>query len=160
MPSGWIKGLQLEPHIEGGYYRQTFDATQQLATPSGKRSLMNTIYYLLTEDSPIGHFHRNSSDITHFYHAGGPVNYVLISPQGELSKNVLGPDLGAGQVIAFTTPGQWWKSSHLPAGVSQCLISEVTAPGFDYADHELATVALFKTKFPDLVEGVRGFILS
>ena len=120
---------------------------------------MNTIYYLLTQDSHIGYFHRNASDITHFYHAAGPVNYLLISPDGVLREVTLGPDLARGQVLAFTAPGECWKSSHLPAGVTECLISEVTSPGFDYADHEMATIELFESLFPHLIERVRGFVL-
>ena len=48
------------------------------------------------------------------------------------------------------SPGGWWKSSYLPAGIEAGLISEIVAPGFDYADHQIADVALFERLFPRL----------
>ena len=56
--------LGLEPHDEGGYFRQLYESEQTVATEAGERPLMNTIFYLLTEDSPIGYLHRNRSAIT------------------------------------------------------------------------------------------------
>ena len=70
-----IARLDLQPHVEGGYFRRTFQADQRamLQTAGGPRYLMTSIYYLLTEDSPVGQFHFNQSDILHFYHLGDPI---------------------------------------------------------------------------------------
>ena len=110
--------------------------------------MASTIYYLLSAEAPVGRFHRNRADITHFLHSGGPIVYCLISPEGEWREVVLGTALTAGEVLAFTCPGGWWKSSHLPAGVEHGLISEIVAPGFDYADHTIADEAMFARLFP------------
>ncbi len=59
-----IRKLQLQPHVEGGYYRRTYNSQHNSGEP--QRSLMSSIYYLLTDDSPIGYFHRNQSDIIHY----------------------------------------------------------------------------------------------
>ena len=61
--------LDLEPHVEGGYYRRTYQSDNMVTTTGGQRYRMTSIYYLLTKDSPIGHFHLNHSDIVHYYHS-------------------------------------------------------------------------------------------
>lgn len=45
-----IKALDLEPHVEGGYFRRTYQADhrEMLETTGGPRYLMTSIYYLLT----------------------------------------------------------------------------------------------------------------
>lgn len=145
-----VARLGLAPHVEGGYFRELWAARSRVDTAAGPRPLASTIYYLLTPDAPLGRFHRNTSDITHLLHSGGPIVYQLISPRGEWREVVLGRDLAAGQRLGFTCPGGWWKSSHLPAGVEAGLISELVAPGFDYADHQIADAALFERLFPRL----------
>lgn len=141
---GLIAALGLAPHREGGFYKELYKAKERV----GWRRLASTIYYLLTASAPIGRFHRNVSDITHFLHAGGPIIYKTISPEGDWGEVVLGYDRAAGQVLQFTCPGAFWKSSHLPAGVGYGLISEIVVPGYDDADQSLADAALFDRLFP------------
>jgi len=143
-----VAALGLVAHVEGGYFGERWRAAATVATADGVRSLASTIYYLLTERAPIGRFHRNRCDITHFFHSGGPIVYAMISPAGEWREVVLGRDLRAGQALVLTCPGGWWKSSHLPAGSPHGLISEIVAPGFDYADQRMADAELFARLFP------------
>jgi predicted cupin superfamily sugar epimerase len=145
-----VARLGLAPHVEGGYFRELWAASGRVDTAAGPRPLASTIYYLLTSEAPLGRFHRNTSDITHLLHTGGPIVYSLISPEGAWKEVVLGRDPGAGQVLRFTCPGGWWKSSQLPVGALTGLISEIVAPGFDYADHQIADDALFTRLFPRL----------
>jgi len=155
-----IKHLLLEAHVEGGYFRQTYQTEQQLETKNGKRFLMNSIYYLLTSESHIGYFHRGRYDITHFYHLGAPMHYLLLSPEGDYSKATLGPDSGAREVLSFTVPGGWWKSSFMSIDDDYSLISEVVSPGFDFADHEMATREYFLKHFPKHYDRLQEFIRS
>jgi hypothetical protein len=136
-----VDALDLTAHVEGGFFRETWGAASTVQTAAGARPLANTIYYLLTEASPLGVLHRNVSDITHFFHSGGPIRYAMIDPAGRWYEVVMGRDVAAGQVLAFTCPGGWWKSSRLADGSDHGLISEIVAPGFDYADQTLATAA-------------------
>ena len=68
-----INGLGLEKHIEGGYFKRTYASETAIDTKVGRRLLATSILYLLTKDSPIGHFHQNTSNILHFYHGGDPI---------------------------------------------------------------------------------------
>ena len=90
-----IAALDLEPHMEGGFYLRTFqtDHHAMVETAGGRRYLMTSIYYLLTQDSPIGHFHLNQSDIVHYYHLGDAIQYSLIFPDGTLKTVVMGSDI-------------------------------------------------------------------
>ena len=103
---------------------------RRLATAARERPLVDTIYYLLTAASPIGHLHRNRSSITHLHHRGGPATYLLVAPGGRAQEVVLGADPEAGQLESFTAHGGWWKASDvLSPGATDSLISEVVAPG-------------------------------
>jgi len=153
-----IEQLGLIAHDEGGWFRQGFKSAMTVQTPVGERHLMDTIFYLLTSESPLGRLHRNRSDITHFLHLGGPVTYLTVSPDGELSRVVMGADLDAGQVLKMTVPGGWWKTSYLADGVEECLVSEAVVPAFDYEDRELATIEAIAAEHPALLDELRRFI--
>ena len=147
-----VTALGLEEHVEGGYFRQTFrsDDKYLIETSNGTRVTMTSIYYLLTSDSPIGHFHMNCSDIMHYFHLGDPITYYLIYPNGRLETRVLGPDVVNGQELQFVVQGGVWKASRIstsgPCGYG--LIGEAVAPGFDYEDMKLGQTDVLSEVFP------------
>ncbi|MET0775809.1 MAG: cupin domain-containing protein [Pseudomonas mandelii] len=147
-----ITALDLEPHKEGGFYRRTFqsDHHAMVETDSGPRYLMTSIFYLLTKDSPIGHFHLNQSDIVHYYHLGDAIQYSLIFPDGTLKTVVMGNDINAGQKLQLHVPGGVWKASRLMDGLSGYgLISEAVSPGFDYTDMVLGDRQELSEQYPE-----------
>jgi uncharacterized protein len=146
-----INALNLEAHIEGGYFRRTYqtDHRANLETSLGPRYLLTSIYYLLTEQSPVGQFHFNRSDILHYFHLGDPIEYSLIHADGSLQTLVMGSDILAGQHLQLHVPGRIWKASRLlngPHGFG--LISEAVSPGFDFADMEMADRGKLTAQFP------------
>lgn len=146
-----IAALDLQPHVEGGYFRRTFQADHRamLQTTRGPRYLVTSIYYLLTEDSQVGHFHFNQSDILHFYHLGDPIEYSMIAGDGSLQTLVLGSDILAGQLLQMHVPGGIWKASRLLEGEHGFgLISETVSPGFDFADMEMGDRRRLTAQFP------------
>lgn len=144
-----VEALHLEPHVEGGYFRRTFQADHRdkIETPDGERYTLTSIYYLLTRESPTGHWHLNRSDIIHYYHLGGPISYYLIHPDGRLETVLMGPDPAQGQQLQLIVRGGTWKASHLEAG-DYGLISEAVAPGFDFADMTLGECEALLKQFP------------
>ncbi|WP_244904897.1 cupin domain-containing protein [Cellvibrio mixtus] len=145
------KALNLSGHLEGGFYRRTYQADDYatLSTEKGERFILTSIFYMLTRESPIGHFHLNKSDIVHYYHIGDPIRYTLIYPDGKLEQVIMGSDVSKGELLQLTVKGGIWKSSELlPGDYGYGLISEAVAPGFDYADMILGTNVLLKDKFP------------
>lgn len=149
-----IRSLGLTPHIEGGYFKRTFQS--ELKAASGQRA-MSSIYYLLTDDAPTGYFHQNKSDIIHFFHLGSPIEYTMVSPEGILTKEILGPDINEGHHLQLLVRGGDWKASRLLTG-SYGLISESVCPGFEYSDMRMASEPLFNTLYPSLLENIKHLI--
>lgn len=119
-------------------------------TESGPRYLMTSIFYLLTKDSPIGHFHLNQSDIVHYYHLGDAIQYSLIFPDGTLKTVVMGKHINAEQKLQLHGPSGVWKASRLMDGLSGYgLISEAVSPGFDYTDMTLGDWQALGEQFPE-----------
>ena len=130
-PRDIIAALGLEPHPEGGWYRQTWVAD---AAP-GTRPAGTAIYYLLAAGER-SHWHRNdSAEIWHF-HAGDPLILSLAPPDGAPSDHVLGPDLAADQRPQILVPPGHWQSARPTGGWS--LVGCTVSPGFDFAHFEMA----------------------
>jgi predicted cupin superfamily sugar epimerase len=135
----WIKELQLSPHPEGGYYRVTYTSQLKIAQRAlpagfhGDRAASTAIYFLLA-GGDFSAFHRIASDeLWHFY-AGSALQILVIDPEGALSELRLD---GAGSFQAVV-PGGCWFASRVVDGVGFALVGCTVAPGFDFADFELA----------------------
>lgn len=153
-----IEHLKLQPHPkEGGYFARTYTSNQSIQTAQGERPSLSAIYYLLTDDQPIGYLHRNQSDILHCFHSGYPLCYLLLSPDGTLHEKWLGNDILAGQHPQLLVPGNTWKASTLEYG-DFALISEAVTPGFDYKDNELASEKIIKKLAPSTLEKLKSVI--
>lgn len=122
--------LGLEPHPEGGWYKQMFADE----VPGG-RPYSTAIYYLL-EGGPAGRWHRvDSAEVWHYY-AGAPLR-LTISPDGvRTSEQVLGQDLLDGQRPQIIVPrGEWQAAQSLG---NWTLVGCTVAPGFEFAHFEMA----------------------
>ncbi|ETW04489.1 hypothetical protein H310_04752 [Aphanomyces invadans] len=141
----YIKHLEMVPHPEeGGYFAIRHRSTFQVDTPGGRgpprRACISTIHYMLRQPAPMMYVHVNAqSDISHFWHAGEAIAYLLVDPAtDELTRVILGPDLHSGHVLQFTCPRGWWKAASLVSGEADFgLVSEAVGPSFDYADNLL-----------------------
>lgn len=161
-----IKELQLEPHVEGGYFQQTYVSAgkKKIQKDDGsrpERHIMTSIYYMLTEDSPIGHFHRNSSDIVHYHHIMGlSLKYHILDPEGEVSSIVLGPNIAAGERPQVIVKAGCWKATELLPNkrYDYGLLSEAVNPGFNYADWSIATEEDIKVLLPNTWKTWKRFI--
>ena len=148
----WIEKLHLEPHPEGGYFRQTYRAEMMIAHEvlpefSGDRAVSTAIYFLL-EGKNFSAFHRLLSDeIWHFY-AGSALQVHVIDPAGAYSCIRLGGDAEAGQVFQAVVPAGCWFASHVEDWKSWALVGCTVAPGFDFADFEMAKRATLVKEYP------------
>lgn len=146
-----IKHLSLTEHTEGGYFVESYRSDIEIPThrAGSDRSILTSIYYLLTDDRPINHWNRNQSDIMHYFQAGSAITYLLVSPSGELEKVKLGLDFAQGEVAQLLVPKCYWKAAVLETGEFG-LLGESVAPGFDYRDLEIAQSDSFQALFPEL----------
>jgi uncharacterized protein len=151
--SYWIKKLQLEPHPEGGYFRQTYRSgltIPQAELPpgfAGPRPASTAIYFLL-EGENFSAFHRLRSDEMWHFYAGSPLTVHVIDPPGEYSSILLGGDSEAQQTFQAVVPAGCWFASHVADWKSWSLVGCTVAPGFDFADFELAKRKELADKYP------------
>jgi predicted cupin superfamily sugar epimerase len=138
----WIEKLQLDPHPEGGCFRQSYRSEVVIARealPSefaGKRAASTAIYFLLDGKS-FSAFHRLRSDeVWHFY-AGEPLLVHVIDPGGEYFRILLGHEPEAGQVLQAVVRAGCWFASHVADWNSFALVGCTVAPGFDFEDFEM-----------------------
>jgi predicted cupin superfamily sugar epimerase len=173
-----IATLDLSPHREGGYYRETYRSEMSVATVNGKRSASTAVLYLLTDAEP-SRFHRLRSDELWFYHSGALAELVLLRPvEGALPAKRGHPErlaeqrvIGPGSPYALV-PGGWWVAVRAIVGEQTdwgggraperrwtadrranrehdwTLVSCVVTPGFEYADFEMADRDALLRDFP------------
>jgi predicted cupin superfamily sugar epimerase len=127
-----IRRLQLEPHPEGGYFRETF--RDPLCDAQG-RSLSSLIYFLLGAGD-VSDWHRvDAAEVWHYY-AGAPL-VLTLSPNGhDATATHLGPDLAAGQRPQLVVPADCWQTATSLGAWT--LVGCTVAPAFDFAKFELA----------------------
>jgi uncharacterized protein len=127
-----IRLLDLQPHPEGGFYRETF---RDPACDQAGRATSTAIYFLLPAGQ-ISHWHRvDAAEVWHFY-AGAPLA-ISVSQTGEdLSRHVLGADLLKDERPQFVVPAHCWQSAHSLGAWT--LVGCGVAPGFEFAHFELA----------------------
>jgi predicted cupin superfamily sugar epimerase len=126
-----IRLLGLEPHPEGGHYRETF---RDSLRPQRDRSASTAIYFLLTAGER-SHWHRiDATEIWHWY-AGAPLALRLAAPGGEQMVR-LGSDLASGERPQTAVPAGTWQSA---ASLGEwTLVGCTVAPGFSFSGFELA----------------------
>jgi uncharacterized protein len=132
--------LDLVPHPEGGWYRQTWRSPVSF-TPEGyrgERSAATAIYFLL-HPGERSRWHVVRSDELWFWHGAGPLELRLGGAGDRPSTEdivLLGGDVMAGQQPQARVPGGVWQAAE-PAGDLPVLVSCVVAPGFDFADFRM-----------------------
>ena len=148
----WIEHLNLEPHPEGGFYRETYRASLTLphsALPgyAGGRAASTAIYFLLAGDQ-FSAFHRLRSDeVWHFY-AGSTLIVHVIEPGGKYSELLLGSDATSGEEFQAVVPAGCWFGSSLRQPDTWALVGCTVAPGFDFADFEMAQRDDLTARYP------------
>jgi predicted cupin superfamily sugar epimerase len=134
--------LDLAPHPEGGWYRETWRAAPESVPDGypGPRAAATGIYFLLPPGEESA-WHRVRSDEVWLWHCGGPLTLLdggdAAAPAGTPAAVTVGPDLAAGQRPQHLILAGHWQSAR-PAAAAEVLVSCVVAPGFDFADFVLA----------------------
>ncbi len=122
--------LELEPHPEGGHYREI----HRTPAPDGQRSPGTAIYYLLAKGEH-SHWHRiDATEIWHHY-AGAPL-LLSVADHNASSTHTLSADLSAGHRPQAIVPPQAWQAAHSLGDWTLCGCT--VAPGFEFSKFELA----------------------
>jgi hypothetical protein len=126
-----IARLELKPHPEGGYYRETFRDTR---VDVNGRALSTAIYFLLARGER-SHWHRiDAVEIWHYY--AGSALILQIADNGDRRSVRLGPDLAAAERPQAIVPARAWQAAETTGDWT--LVGCTVAPGFDFAKFEFA----------------------
>lgn len=152
----WIEQLELEPHPEGGFYRETYRSQGtcrfEAGEPfDGERNHATAIYYLL-KSGERSKLHRIHSDELWFFHAGQPLSVHVFPPEGTPSAFTLGDSPHKGEVLQEVVRAEnWFGACHAPESAAKngySLVSCVVAPGFDFRDFLFAERAPLLERYP------------
>ncbi|RNA06437.1 cupin [Brachionus plicatilis] len=134
------KLLNMKPHIEGGYYNESFSSEDKIIIPcqnekKHERVQWTSIYFLL-EKNYVSNFHRLKSDEMWYFHAGNSLTIYIIAPDGELIIKNLGLDIDNGDEPQVLVP-----KDHVFGSAMNCegfaLVGCMVSPGFDFQDFEI-----------------------
>jgi hypothetical protein len=126
-----IAKLALEPHPEGGHYRQTWAAE----APDGARPAGTCIYFLLKAGER-SHWHRVDAAEIWLWHAGAPLVLSMAeTADGPARDALLTPDLREGRP-QIVVPKWYWQAARSTGDFT--LVSCTVSPGFRFEGFELA----------------------
>lgn len=138
----WIRTLALQPHPEGGHFRETWRSPEQIGAAglpvrfAGPRALGTSIYFLLRAGER-SHLHRLRADEVWHFHDGGGLRLHVITPAGEHVEYRLGLDAGAEESPQVVVPHDSWFAAEPAPGTEWVLVGCSVAPGFEYGDFEM-----------------------
>ena len=123
-----IAALGLQPHPEGGWYRQAL-----IGPETGGRASGTAILFLLKAGER-SHWHRVDADEIWIFNAGAPL--ILSLGQAVATEVVLGPQVLQGQQVQVVVPQGWWQAARSTGAWT--LVSCTVSPGFRFEGFELA----------------------
>ncbi|MGV8953123.1 MAG: cupin domain-containing protein [Cypionkella sp.] len=123
-----IEKLELEPHPEGGWYRQTW------VGPEVAGRAVGTAIHFLLQAGERSHWHRVDADEIWLWHAGAKLELSMGLDAAKVT--VMGPDVLAGDAVQAVVPKGWWQAAQSLGDWS--LVSCTVSPGFRFEGFELA----------------------
>ena len=124
-----IDQLRLQPHPEGGWYREYWRGPDAAGRGTG-----TAIYYLL-QHGQRSHWHRIDATELWLFHAGGPLR-LMTAQDGAVVERQLGPNLLAGEVLQTVIEPWTWQAATPEA--EWTLVSCVVTPAFEFSGFEMA----------------------
>lgn len=125
--------LDLQPHPEGGYFKETF---RDAIKGPGERAASTAIYFLL-KAGEVSRWHRvDAAEMWHWY-AGAPLK-LSISPDetGPAQHTHLGTDWVAQERPQAVVPAHYWQQAQSLGDWT--LVGCTVAPGFEFSGFEMA----------------------
>ncbi|MFZ9388043.1 MAG: cupin domain-containing protein [Chitinophagaceae bacterium] len=159
-PAALIEQYQLEPHPEGGWYRQTYKSPEMIqasglpARFGGDRPFSTAIFFLL-EQGNFSAFHRIQSDECWHFYDGDPLEIYMLKQGDILETIILGRQPEKGQLFQFVVPAGCWFASRPAKNSAYCFTGCTVSPGFDFADFELADGETLSHIYPKHAELIR-----
>jgi predicted cupin superfamily sugar epimerase len=152
-----LLGLEALP-VEGGLIRQSWRGEAAVAADGSTRPLGTVIYGLLTDEpGSFSAIHRLPIDEVWYFHAGDPLQLLLLQPDGSVGRPVLGTDLVAGQRPQVVVPAGVWMGATVAPGGTYTLFGTSMAPGFTERDYEGGGLDLVD-RYPAAAAAIRALV--
>lgn len=138
----WARQLDLVPHPEGGWFRETWRSEllvgESVLPPSyaGPRNAGTAILFLLMPGQQSA-WHTVRSAEVWLYHRGSPLELEVGQERATATMHLLGGAVEAGEQPQFVVPPGHWQRAR-PRDDQPTLVSCIVVPGFDFADFALA----------------------
>lgn len=140
-----IDKLGLQPHPEGGYYKETYRSSATIGSKG--RAMMTSIYFLLTSEN-CSRFHRIQSDETWYFHEGDALQiHTLIDGKHHIQH--LGLQIQFNEQPYHLVPANTIFGSTIVGEMGYALVSCAVAPGFDFNEFELFTSDELLQQYPN-----------
>jgi predicted cupin superfamily sugar epimerase len=130
-----IRLLGLNPHPEGGHYRETFRDARCV----DGRSVSTAIYFLLAAGEASTWHRLDATEVWHWY-AGDALGVTTSDDAGATTTMRVGPDIAGGERPQLIVPAGTWQSARSLGAWS--LVGCTVAPGFEFSGFEMAPPAL------------------
>lgn len=145
-----IRRFGLQPHPEGGYFRETYRSAARVTREGARdsRSASTAIYFLLCDGAHSAWHRIRSDELWHFY-AGDPIDIHVLDAEGELRTHRLGNALTDPDAVfqAVVQAGDWFAAECAsPKGCA--LVGCTVAPGFEFSEFEIADVNALAAAHP------------
>ncbi len=131
-----INLLNLQPHPEGGYFREVFRSSHHVRPEDGRgsKSAVTTIYFLL-EAGKVSRWHQVQSDeVWHYYEGDALELFWIDGHMKEYHRGLLGPVDDNAEPVQIVPAGCWQAARTCG---TYTLVGCTVGPGFDYADFVL-----------------------
>jgi len=149
-----VKKYEMFPHPEGGWYKETYRSEEQIngnALPerfSENHSISTAIYFLM-EKGNFSAFHKIKSDECWHFYAGQTLLIYVLDNAGNLEIVKLGNNIEKGECFQYVVPANYWFASRPADETEFSFVGCTVAPGFDFADFELAVADDLSLLFPE-----------
>ena len=151
-----VERLGLEPHPEGGFYREVFRSPVRVACADGRERSASTAIYFLLAGGQFSAWHRVLSDELWHLYAGQALDLWMMCPQtGAVQQHRLSPS--GSDTYAVAVPAGWWQAAVCPQDQDFALMGCTVAPGFEFSDFELAGREQLIAAYPGSREAILRF---
>lgn len=139
-----IAAFDLQPHPEGGFYREIYRSPEQVQAGARRRAAGTSIYFLLPKGD-YSAWHVVQSDEQWHHYAGAPLELHLLRKDGHEAMT-LGPRILDGELPQAVVPAGVIQAARPLGGWS--LLGCTVAPGFDFDDFEINLAEDLHRRFP------------
>jgi hypothetical protein len=157
-----IRRLELRPHPEGGFYRETYRSKEHIPAAAlpprfGSDHNFSTSIFFLLRDAEFSCLHKIKADETWHFYLGDPLTIVSFNDDGILEQASLGNRLDKGEIPQLVIPQGYWFGASVKGKQGYALVGCTVAPGFEFGDLTFGKREALLKQFPHLEDIISAY---